>query len=298
MGIDRGEEGDAPARVPARPDDTDTAPPLDAAERAAEHARYRARLEDPGAAREAWAEALPGLRAAWERHVEKYPERERPTPRTQPDGSWEADETRKLRPEQNMEVDREVARIRDVGKNVIMPGMRAVEAEDTSRCLAGIDRRFKGDDRLKEKVADQLKPPSVLTVSQALSTIPDVVRFTLSYEETAYANGVRADAERLKAHGFELMKLKNTWTSDQYKGINSQWQEPESEVRFEVQFHTRASLEAKELSHKAYERLRGTEAQDDERGELETFQSRVNSKVPIPPDVNTIKDFQREERDA
>ena len=52
------------------------------------------------------------------------------------------------------------------------------------------------------------------------------MRFTYTHAETRYALGVTDDRERLKARGFELEKLKNTWTSDQYKGINSQWLEP------------------------------------------------------------------------
>jgi hypothetical protein len=296
--MDRAEDDRRPEAEPALPDRHDVAPLRDPVERAAEHARYRARVEGYGAASDAWVQALPGLEAAWQRHVEKYPERERPAPRTQPDGSWEAGGDRKLNPEQNAEVDRGIARIREVGMNVIVPGMRAVEAEDTSRLLAGFDNRFKGEDRLKEKVADQLKPPSDLTASQALSSIPDVVRFSFRYLETVYTTGVRTDVELLKQQGFELMKMKNTWTSDQYKGINSQWQEQVSGVRFEVQFHTWASLEAKELTHDAYKRLRGTEAQDDEREELEAFQGMVNTQVPIPPDVSTIEDYRQEERNG
>ena len=46
------------------------------------------------------------------------------------------------------------------------------------------------------------------------------------------------------------------WSDDKYKGINSQWIEPDSGQRFEVQFHTRISFEAKQLTHHAYERLR------------------------------------------
>jgi hypothetical protein len=292
VAIDRAEDGDAIRHTPASPDASGGVAVLRDPERRETMQRFYHALVDHtyGVARDAWAQAYPGLCDAWQRHVEKYPEREQPTPRSKPDGSWEADEARRLTPEQNAELDRGIGRIREVGKNIIVPGMRAVEAEDASRCLAGFDNRFKSEDRLKEKVADQLKPPSQLTASQALSSIPDVVRFTFSYLETAYSNGVRIDVERLKAQGFELMKLKNTWTSDQYKGINSQWQERESGVRFEVQFHTWASKEAKELSHDAYKRLRGTEAQDDEREELEAFQGMVNAEVPIPPDVSTIEE--------
>jgi hypothetical protein len=300
LGLDRVEDGDGlrrsdgPATV-----DGGTAVLADPERRAAVHRLHHAIVDHTyGVARDGWARALPGLHAAWEQLVEKYPGRARAAPRTQPDGSWVADGNRRLNPEQNSEVDRDVTRIREVGREVIVPGMRAVEAEDASRCLAGFEHCFKRDDRLKEKVSDQMKPPSDLTASQALRAISDAVRFTFCYQETAYTNGVRADVERLTSRGFEFMKLKNTWTSDQYKGINTQWRERESGVRFEVQFHTWASLDAKELSHDAYNRLRGTEAQDEEREELEGFQSRVNGKVPIPPEVSTIEDYPRKERNG
>src|ERR1700751_3657059 len=38
-----------------------------------------------GVARDAWAAAVPHLRAAWENHVKRYPERNRAAPRTTPD---------------------------------------------------------------------------------------------------------------------------------------------------------------------------------------------------------------------
>jgi hypothetical protein len=289
VAIDRAEDGDAAAGEPTLPDRHDPEALNDPVERVAEHARYRASVENYGAAKDGWAQALPSLHAAWERHVEKYPERERATPRNKPDGSWDAGENRRLNPEQNAEVDRGISRIREVGKNVIVPGMCAVEAEDTSRCLAGFDKRFKDEDRLKEKVADRMRSKGY-TPSEALDAIPDAVRFTLEYSETTYTAAVQKDIERLKARGFTQVERRNTWTDDQYKGINSRWYEPESEVTFEVQFHTRASLDAKELTHKAYERIRAP-GSDEERPVLKEFQRCVNSMVPIPPGVTEIKDY-------
>ena len=86
-----------------------------------------------------------------------------------------------------------------------------------------------------------------------------------STRRASYTQGVRTDIERLKDQGFELDKLKNSWSEEQYKGINSQWIEPDSGQRFEVQFHTRISFEAKQLTHGAYERLRSQQA-DSVRG--------------------------------
>jgi hypothetical protein len=80
-------------------------------------------------------------------------------------------------------------------------------------------------------VADLLEPSSELSAAEALDAVSDAVRFTYTHSETRYTQGVSNDVERLKARGFEFDRLKNTWTSDQYKGINTQWLEPESGVR-------------------------------------------------------------------
>jgi hypothetical protein len=142
----------------------------------------------------------------------------------------------------------------------------------------------------KEKIADYLRAPGV-TVRGALDKVPDAVRFTLEYEPNRYADGVLADVDRLKTEGFELLKLKNLWHADQYKGINSQWRRRDTGMRLEVQFHTPESHEAKELTHQAYERIRSNTASPAEERRLEEFQRRVNAYLAAPPGTNRIKDF-------
>jgi hypothetical protein len=104
-------------QLPDGPEPSDATPPLrlDPANRDAVHRGYRAQVEQVYAAfretardgtdgaaadadRDPWAEALPSLRAAWEEHQDRYPERERATPRTHTDGSWSSGETRRLTP--------------------------------------------------------------------------------------------------------------------------------------------------------------------------------------------------------
>ena len=86
--------------------------------------------------------------------------------------------------------------------------------------------------------------------------LPDAIRYTFQYDEARYTQSVQADIARIQEKGFRLNIIKNSWSSDQYKGINSQWIEPETGQRFELQFHTRISFEAKQITHSAYERLR------------------------------------------
>ena len=82
---------------------------------------------------------------------------------------------------------------------------------------------LKGVDRLKEKIAERLRYNPHLSPRQAAGEVPDAVRFTLEYSESRYTDGVQADVERLQGVGYKLLKLKNLWAKDQYKGINSQW---------------------------------------------------------------------------
>ena len=308
--IDRAEDGDGdgdavrPARnrsadaAPAAGDDarSDTALP-GTAERAAASRRYRDLVDDAyGTARGERArdaQALPELRDAWGKHEEKYPERSRPAPRTQPDGSWEADGSRRLSPGQNAEATRACADLRKEGKDVILPAMERIEAADPTRRLAGLDHMLKGEDRLKEKIADVLFVETNLTARQAADKVSDAVRFTFTYSQQRYAEGVLSDVERLRSAGFELIKLKNLWAEEQYKGINSQWRRPETGLRFEMQFHTPESLAAKELTHGAYERLRSTQVTRVERDELEDYQKRVNILIATPLGATEIEEFPR-----
>ncbi|HUK73640.1 MAG TPA: hypothetical protein VLW50_33660, partial [Streptosporangiaceae bacterium] len=115
--------------------------------------------------------------------------------------------------------------------------------------------RLKDRDRIKEKVYDKIEEFD-FSPQEAVSSVSDTIRYTFQYREANYTQSVWADIERLKGQGFELHKLRNAWSSEEYKGINSQWIEPDTGQRFEVQFHTRISFEAKQLTHDAYERIR------------------------------------------
>jgi hypothetical protein len=171
--------------------------------------------------------------------------------------------------------------------------MRSVESQDPDRHLVGFERRLKGHDRIKEKVFGTIKDFS-RSPEEAVSLVPDTIRYTFQYREARYTQGVWADIERLKNEGLELHKIRNSWSNDhdQYKGINSQWIEPDTGQRFEVQFHTRISFEAKQLTHTAYEQLRtATKPDKFEQMVLEAFQRKVTGEVPVPPGAADIPDY-------
>jgi hypothetical protein len=303
MGIERLEETDAPVVGREQAIDQGGAVLPEARDQQSYRVKHRATVEAEyrASGRDSWDAAALELRQVWEAHEAKWPSPRASGQPSRPDasGAWRGGGDRYLDAQANAEVEPGCGRIREVGENVITPAMRAIEAEDPDRHLIGLEHRLKGTERLKEKVAGALEEQPDLTPRQALSAVPDAIRFTFCYSEEQYTAGVYADLERLTVRGFELAKpLKNSWDSDQYKGINGQWREPATRQLFEVQFHTQASFEAKQLSHAAYERIRNPQTSDAELRELEDFQRQVCAKVPIPPGGTEISYLPRKERDG
>jgi len=247
------------------------------------------------AASQKWQEKVTESRWMWSEYQRKWPPAERPSADRPagPPGSRHGDGNRLLDPADNSRVEAECDRIAKREEERISPAMRAVESQDPDRHLVGFQHCLKGRDRIKEKVYDGIK---LLKHSpeEAVSLVPDTIRYTFQYRESSYTQGVWTDIERLKGEGFKLNKLKNYWSNDQYKGINSTWIEPDTGQRFEVQFHTRISFEAKQLTHTAYERIRSEQADAFEELVLEAFQKKVTADVPVPPGAADIRDYRKE----
>ncbi len=256
-------------------------------------------------AQDAWAEAAAELRASWEILKEKYGHEERAEPAPQADGgSWRGKGGRALDAARNAEIDLGYARIREVGENVIVPAILRIAAEDPTRTLAGFDRRIKGEDRLKEKISD------------ACARTPAV----------RPQRGVGADLRRRAVHIYvrarphSRLACARTWSDSKSPGSlrsngatrghptstresTRNGVEPQSGVRFEVQFHTQASLEAKELTHAGVRAnpqpsLNRPQRSIRETAELKQFQRQGNAKIPIPPGVCDIEDYRPERHDG
>jgi hypothetical protein len=244
------------------------------------------------AAADKWNEDATESRWMWTEYQRKWPPEERQSADRPADTpcSWCGDRDRSLNPADNARVEAECDRITEREREKITPAMRAIESQDPDRHLIGFDNRLKDHDRIKEKVYDTVEERGH-SLEDAVSLVPDTIRYTFQYRETYYTQGVWADIGRLKEQGFELSRLWNAWSDDQYKGINSQWADPDTDQRFEVQFHTHISYEAKQLTHDAYERLRTHQADVFEELVLEAFQKKVAAEVPAPPGAADVPDY-------
>ena len=187
-------------------------------------------------------------------------------------------------------IDRAYEKVSEIERGVVTPAMKRIEGEDPERQLAGLENRLKGKERLAEKVISNLQSNPELSYDQASAKVKDAIRYTFVYNDEHYAEGVRADSERL-ASRFELVDLRNLWAAAEYKGINTRWRVPESHQVFEIQFHTHASLEAKQFTHGAYEKIRDPCTPRDERDKLQEFQRQVSADIPVPRDAIDIRDY-------
>ena len=102
----------------------------------------------------------------------------------------------------------------------------------------------RGEDRLKEKIAEQLAAEEDQSAAEVHSRIPDVIRYTYCFKSENYTRGYHDIKDRFESRGHEIYYSKNYWTNPEYKGINTRWVTPEGQ-RFEVQFHTPDSFHAK-----------------------------------------------------
>ena len=246
-----------------------------------------------------WDGRVKESRWMWTEYQRRWPSEEGPPVdrSSDPPGSWRGEGNSSLDPAVNSRVEAACDRVTEQEQEKISPALRAIESQDSDRHLIGFDDRLKGRDRIKEKVCGTIKDFN-RSPEQAVSLVPDAIRYTFEHQEARYTQGVVADITRLKDQGFKLDKLKNSWPDDQYKGINSQWIEPVSGQRFEVQFHTRISFEAKQLTHPAYERLRTGQPDKFEQMVLEAFQKKVTAEVPVPPGADGIPDYPERKADA
>jgi hypothetical protein len=238
-----------------------------------------------------WWQVLPHLKEQWEHHKERWPQEQHPPidRSTDDPSSWRGDSGRTLNARENAEVDAWCDRIAKAEENITS------RIEDTERAsageLAGKNYCLKEPDRVKEKVAAAHEVASNADSDRILADVHDAVRYTLQYSDADYTEGVQSDLGRLKDQGFELIKLKNFWDDAEYKGINSQWQDRETSQTFEMQFHTAESFDAKQLTHKAYERLHGLRTTRRESRELHDYQRKVSSKIPIPNGALDIPEY-------
>ncbi|MFI1181954.1 hypothetical protein ACH4UT_20710 [Streptomyces sp. NPDC020799] len=135
----------------------------------------------------------------------------------------------------------------------IMTGIQQSTAESHGGKLEGLEYSLKGIDSFRRKAATAKDEGD--SVTKTAKKIKDLNRYTLTFESEKYTEGVERTYEELRGQGYEPIpgSEKNTWGDPVYKGVNTSWQNPATEEKFELQFHTPESFKAKMENHELYE---------------------------------------------
>lgn len=152
--------------------------------------------------------------------------------------------------------------------------------------MAGLQFRLKEMGSLKRKIANDAKLDAV-SLQEAADSVSDALRYTMVFPEAAYAEGASAVISDLRMLGYHA-RVKNVWLDKgrAYQGVNVALTSPTG-LKVELQFHTPASLAAKEPMHHHYEAYRTLPpgaARDAENAAM----LEIGRTIPVPPDVASI----------
>jgi hypothetical protein len=175
----------------------------------------------------------------------------------------------------------------------MQPGVRAAleaVAAQVGAELVGLEYEFKTRESLERKIAKErtysLHEDESGQLEDAMRVIMDTLRYTMRLPSDRYVEGTDRALHMLADSGYRL-RIRNTWVAGApYMGINVAVRAANGFI-FELQFHTPASLAAKEVTHPVYEQERTT-LDNEERQQLQRRVVEVWATVAIPPGVEAI----------
>jgi hypothetical protein len=153
--------------------------------------------------------------------------------------------------------------------------------------LVGLEYRLKTLESTLRKVTTDSKVENISKL-QAFNKLKDIVRYTIELPEDNFYNKYLEVKKLLKQKGYAIIKVKNSWEDDSpYKGINTILKK--DDLYFEMQYHTKKSLEVKEINHKLYEEKRLDTTSEHRKNELDKIMIKNSKTIPNPKGVELIK---------
>lgn len=203
------------------------------------------------------------------------------------DGPGRARDNRKLKGRFDGEAGetyRNMLENREALEQYYTPGLEALARENGGK-LEGLDFRFKSDSSIQSRINRNLEKEPGWSESDAINALGDTLRYTMTFPEDRYAEGVANAIKEIKDAGidFEENKVMSSWgPNGQYAGINSTMVDRDSGFKTELQFHTPESFRAKEELHKEYEYLRELNGSNEDRYQTWRKMTDRTNEVPRP----------------
>lgn len=136
--------------------------------------------------------------------------------------------------------------------------------------MYGLDFRLKEADSLARKLVSKAKSKGI-SLDESAAGVADALRYTAVSDEPppgSYARTITTLIDTLESKGYKVVELETHWQrGDAYNGVHL-IAEDKSGQKFELQFHTTASVKAKFATHPLYEEMRKDDTTPERRAEL------------------------------
>ena len=154
--------------------------------------------------------------------------------------------------------------------------------------MKGLEYRLKSEESLARKLRDKAlasdKDPATAIQAEA-ATIRDALRYTIILApDQSYGHLFGEISESMKLFNYKADLRKDYWLKGKtYKGINLTFLTDDAPpVGFEVQLHTEASFDTKQLNHHEYEEEREAATTPKRRAELNEIMAERWVPVAVP----------------
>ncbi len=272
-------------------DRTSAAPPVRPASDTAGAARQPERMSDPRTAKSAPMARGPGFNPAGS------------SPQTSADGSWAWGPAR-LAPDQVRVADDGYDRFRaaegrDLFGSYVGSGLTAKLRQVEERLEHGDldphteDHALLDLDVFRARFADMLRRHPDRSPELLASRVPGALSYAFVFGVDHYADGIMLVQDALEAQGFELQARKNSWSSATNRCVYTMWHDPLSELPFEVQFHTSASLEAQQMARSSANLINDPRIPPEDAANLRSDLASAWAALPSPPGNAGISDYRR-----
>lgn len=158
--------------------------------------------------------------------------------------------------------------------------------------LYGLEHKLKTKDSIHRKIETDASEKG-LTEFVAASDIKDAVRYTLLSNDDSFVNNYDTIKSGLVRKGYSEVRCKNYFDlyrqgKVKHKSVQSVFSTPDG-YRFEIQFQTPSSQNAKDAKLPLYEEHRSLKTTAERRKELESQMERLAEKVSTPRNIYSIK---------
>ena len=164
-------------------------------------------------------------------------------------------------------------------------------AAESGTKLHGIAHRLKTPRSASRKIlADNIDDGTSYS-NMAKDDLSDLNRYTFILDEAKYVDEFTEIMAGFVDEGYEIVKVKNYWDGDLYKGMNVNFRALDGR-KIEFQFNTKKSQFIKDKwSHKWYEEFREIGTSAVRKAELEYKLSEIWLNLDLPVGHNTIPWF-------